>query len=237
MSDDQAIAEKAFFEKILWKKEKDPVSYDTALETMQQRAASIHTGEAGELLWFLEHPRLYTAGTSAKAEDLINPDGLPTFEAGRGGQWTYHGPGQRIVYVMLDLQRAHGPTPARDLRSFVQSLEKWIMASLASLGIDSRTECGRIGVWTDDPITGLEAKIAAIGIRVSRWVSWHGISINLDPALDDFSGIIPCGIRDYGVTSISRFAPGLTMSDLDEALLRHWPQFFGAIPCADTSEN
>lgn len=237
MTDDQAIVDKTIFEKILWKKEKAPVPYETALETMQRRAAAIRAGEADELLWFLEHPRLYTAGTSARADDLINPEGLPTYEAGRGGQWTYHGPGQRIVYVMLDLQRRHGDTPARDLRAFVQSLEKWIMASLASLGIASRTECGRIGVWTDDPFTGQETKIAALGIRVSRWVSWHGISINVDPFLDDFSGIIPCGIRDYGVTSLSRFDPGLTMNDLDEALLAHFPSFFGAPAEAETSEN
>lgn len=230
MTDDQAIVHETIFEKISTKFEEELVSYETALETMQQRAAAIRTGEASELLWFLEHPRLYTAGTSAKETDLINPEGLPTFEAGRGGQWTYHGPGQRIIYTMLDLQQPHGPTPPRDLRAFVQSLERWIIASLAQLGIKSRTECGRIGVWTNDPITGDETKIAALGIRVSRWVSWHGVAINFDPDLEDFSGIVPCGIREFGVTSIRRFDRDLTMGDLDQALLTCWPQFFGAIP-------
>lgn len=237
MTDEQAIAEKAIFDKISWKREKELIPYELAFEAMQQRAAAIRAGEAGEILWFLEHPRLYTAGTSAKPADLINPDGLPTYDAGRGGQWTYHGPGQRIVYVMLDLQRDHGPTPARDLRAFVQSLERWVITSLARLGINGRTECGRIGVWVDDPLSGLETKIAAIGIRVSRWVSWHGISINFDPLLSDFDGIIPCGIREYGVTSVKRFDPDLTMEDLDEALLATWPQFFGATPVSVTSES
>jgi len=237
MTDEQAIAEKAISEKISWKREKGLVSYDDALSAMQERAAAIRRGECGELLWFLEHPRLYTAGTSAKPADLINPENLPTYEAGRGGQWTYHGPGQRIAYVMLDLMREHGPTPPRDLRAFVQSLERWIIASLSSLGISGRTECGRIGVWVNDPTTGDESKIAALGIRVSRWVSWHGIAINLDPDLADFDGIIPCGIREYGVTSIRRFDPDLTMDDLDQALLTQWPQFFGAAPVSLTSDR
>jgi len=237
MTHEQAIAETAIFDKISWKREKELISYEVALREMQNRAAAIRSGEAEERLWFLEHPRLYTAGTSAKPADLINPDDLPTFEAGRGGQWTYHGPGQRIVYVMLDLQRPHGPTPARDLRAFVQSLESWVIASLSSLGVTGRTECNRIGVWVDDPISGCETKIAAIGIRVSRWVSWHGISINLDPRLSDFDGIIPCGIREYGVTSLRRFDPTLTMEDLDNALLSHWGQFFGADPVSVTSER
>ncbi|RUT25580.1 lipoate-protein ligase B [Asaia sp. W19] len=237
MSDEQAIAEKAIFKKISWKREKDLVSYDHALTAMQERAAAIRSGKAEELLWFLEHPRLYTAGTSAKADDLINPENLPTYDAGRGGQWTYHGPGQRIVYVMLDLQRAHGPTPPRDLRAFVQSLERWIIASLSMLGIKGRAECGRIGVWVDDPITGQETKIAALGIRLSRWVSWHGIAINLDPDLADFEGIIPCGIREYGVTSIRRFNPDLSMDALDHALLSTWAQFFGETPVSLTSAS
>lgn len=237
MTDEQAIAENAIFDKIFWKKEKEPVPYERAFAEMQNRAAAIRTGDAEERLWFLEHPRLYTAGTSAKPSDLLNPENLPTYDAGRGGQWTYHGPGQRIVYVMLDLHCSHGPTPPRDLRAFVQSLERWIIASLASLGVASRIECGRIGVWVDDPQTGLETKIAAIGIRVSRWVSWHGISINFDPRLSDFDGIIPCGIREYGVTSLKRFNPDLTMDDLDRALIATWPQFFGASPVCITSES
>lgn len=230
MTDGQAIAEKAIFEKISWKREKTPVPYDRALAVMQQRIEAIRAGETAEHLWFLEHPRLYTAGTSARAEDLVNPEGLPTFKAGRGGQWTYHGPGQRIVYVMLDLQKPHGPTKPRDLRSFVQGLERWIISALSRLGIAGRTEEGRIGVWVDDPLTGCEAKIAALGIRVSRWVSWHGISINLAPDLGDFDGIVPCGIREYGVTSIARFHPGMTMADLDDALLASWPDHFGETP-------
>lgn len=237
MTDEQAIAEKAIFDKISWKREKDLIPYEMAFKAMQERAAAIRSGEAEERLWFLEHPRLYTAGTSAKPADLLNPDQLPTYDAGRGGQWTYHGPGQRIVYVMLDLQRSHGPTPARDLRAFVQSLERWVIVSLAQLGIKGRTECGRIGVWVNDPLSGLETKIAAIGIRVSRWVSWHGISINFDPRLSDFDGIIPCGLREFGVTSVTRFDPTLTMDDLDTALLATWPQFFGAAPVSVTSES
>ncbi|WP_438382137.1 lipoyl(octanoyl) transferase LipB [Asaia sp. BMEF1] len=237
MTDEQAIAEKAIFDKISWKKEKGLIPYELAFRAMQDRAASIRADKAEEHLWFLEHPRLYTAGTSAKPADLINPDQLPTYDAGRGGQWTYHGPGQRIVYVMLDLQRSHGPTPARDLRAFVQSLERWVIASLAQLGIEGRTECGRIGVWVNDPVSGLETKIAAIGIRVSRWVSWHGISINFDPRLSDFDGIIPCGIKEFGVSSVKRFNHDLTMEDLDEALLAIWPQFFGDSPVSITSES
>ncbi|GBR37841.1 lipoate-protein ligase B [Neoasaia chiangmaiensis NBRC 101099] len=204
--------------------------YPRALSFMAAQAEAIRQSHAPEMLWFLEHPPLFTAGTSARSEDLTNPHGFDTFEAGRGGQWTYHGPGQRIVYVMLDLTRPHGDVPARDLRAFVQALERWIIRALALLGVHAETREGRIGVWVQDPVTGCEAKIAALGIRVSRWVSWHGVSINLDPVLTDFDGIVPCGIRDYGVTSLARFKPDISMPDLDHALLEAWQDVFASVP-------
>ncbi|MBA5727164.1 lipoate-protein ligase B [Bombella sp. TMW2.1889] len=218
-----------FYEEIIWQADGIPCPYPDALDFMRQQVDAIHQQKAPQRIWLTEHPPLYTAGTSARPEDLINPHGYPTFEAGRGGQWTYHGPGQRIAYVMLDLTRPHGPLPARDVRAFVQMLERWLIMSLQEMNIDAFTREGRIGVWCFDGQSGLEAKIAALGIRVTRWVSWHGISLNVSPDLSDFEGIIPCGIRDYGVTSLQRFNPSLGMQEADAALLGSWTSLFGPV--------
>ena len=218
-----------FYEEIIWQEDRTLCPYPDALDFMRQQVEAIHQQQAPQRIWLTEHPPLYTAGTSAKQEDLINPHNYPTFEAGRGGQWTYHGPGQRIAYVMLDLTRPHGPLPARDIRAFVQMLERWLIMSLQAMNIDAFTREGRIGVWCFDGQSGLEAKIAALGIRVTRWVSWHGISLNVAPSLSDFDGIIPCGIRNYGVTSLQRFNPALSMDDADAALLRSWTALFGPV--------
>ncbi|GEB03737.1 octanoyltransferase [Gluconobacter roseus NBRC 3990] len=216
----------------MWKSTPGLTSYPEALAFMEARAKEIHQGTSAPLVWLVEHPPVFTAGTSAKDADLYNPHGYPTYAAGRGGQWTYHGPGQRLGYVMLDLTRQNGTVPPRDLRAFVAGLEGWVIDSLARLGIEAFTREGRIGVWTVDPLTGLEAKIGALGIRVSRWVSWHGVSINVSPDLNDFDGIVPCGIREFGVTSLQRFDSSLTMKDLDDALAASWPGRFGSIPRA-----
>ncbi|MGG6428520.1 lipoyl(octanoyl) transferase LipB [Acetobacter ghanensis] len=217
-------------EQILWEISKKLVSYPLALSRMEQIAKAIRAGESAERVWLLEHPPLYTSGTSARAEDLFNPAGYPTYHAGRGGQWTYHGPGQRTAYVMLDLQRAHGNTPARDLRAYVLALETWIITALASFGLKGEVREGRVGVWITNPHTGQEEKIAAIGVRVSRWVSWHGVAINLAPALPDFDGIVPCGIREYGVTSFEKLGVKATMQDLDQALMAAWHTVFSSTP-------
>ncbi|MCP1241218.1 lipoyl(octanoyl) transferase LipB [Acetobacter lambici] len=217
-------------EQILWEISKKLVPYPAALSRMEQIAKAIRAGEAAERVWLLEHPPLYTSGTSAKAEDLFNPSGYPTYHAGRGGQWTYHGPGQRTAYAMLDLQRPHGNVPARDLRAYVQALEAWIITALASFGLRGEVREGRVGVWVVNPQTGGEEKIAAIGVRVSRWVSWHGVAINLAPALPDFEGIVPCGIREYGVTSFEKLGIKASMQDLDLALESAWRTVFGSTP-------
>lgn len=217
-------------EQILWEISKKLVPYPQALSRMESMARSIRADEATERVWLLEHPPLYTSGTSAKAEDLFNPAHYPTYHAGRGGQWTYHGPGQRTAYVMLDLQRAHGPVPGRDLRAYVQALESWVIGALAHFGIHGEVREGRVGVWVTDPKTGKEEKIAAIGVRVSRWVSWHGVAINLDPNMADFEGIVPCGIREYGVTSFRKLGLSTTLQELDQALVQSWANTFGSVP-------
>lgn len=213
--------------KILWKKSPEPVSYPDALSEMQRLTAEIRSGEGSECVWLLQHPALFTAGTSARIEDLFNPNQYPTYDAGRGGQWTYHGPGQRIAYVMLDLTRPHGDLRPRDLRQYVNFLEEWIIQALALLGVRGERRCDRIGVWICDPETGVEEKIAAIGVRVSRWTSWHGIAINVDPDLNDFDGIVPCGIRGYGVTSLRKLGVNASMEDVDRALEKTWGLVFG----------
>lgn len=229
----EAIITYKKFEKIIWRTAGLPVNYPDALAAMAAHQNHMQDGTASEMIWLLEHPRLYTSGTSARAHDLFNPDGLPVYEAGRGGQWTYHGPGQRIAYVMLDLNRPHGDTPERDLRRFVADLERWIIATLKRFDINADVRPGRIGVWTEDPITREEAKIAAIGLRISRWMTTHGVSINLAPILKDFSGIVPCGIRDYGVTSIHRFRPDVSMAMLDRAMKESWFDIFRQMPVDD----
>lgn len=217
-------------EKIAWERAATPTAYPDALSRMSARAQAIRENGAPELVWLTTHPPLFTAGTSARAEDLFNPRNYPTYEAGRGGQWTYHGPGQRIGYVMLDLARPHGALPPRDVRAFVNALETWLINALDRLGVESFLRDGRVGVWCHDPETGREAKIAALGVRLSRWVSWHGVALNVAPRLDDFSGIVPCGLREYGVTSLERFDSSLTMADADTALQESWRAVFGALP-------
>ena len=196
------------------------IEYPDAIASMQQRIAEIRAGHADELVWLLEHPALYTSGTSARPEDLTDPHRFPIFDAGRGGQWTYHGPGQRVAYVMLDLTRPHGQVRARDVRSFVAGLEAWLIAALARLGIIGELRHGRIGIWVGD------AKIAALGVRVTRWVSWHGVSLNVAPELDHFQGIVPCGLRDYGVTSLRALGRDVGRPEVDAALLASWSDVF-----------
>ena len=185
--------------------------YPDALAAMEARADAIHAGTADELIWLLEHPPLYTAGTSAQAEDLLDPR-FPVYDAGRGGQYTYHGPGQRVVYLMLDL-KARG----RDVRAYVTTLEEWIIQSLAHLGVTGERRQGRVGIWVQrGPFK--EDKIAAIGVRIRRWVTLHGIAINVSPDLGHFTGIVPCGIQEHGVTSLADLGLTATLADLDAAL-------------------
>jgi lipoyl(octanoyl) transferase len=194
---------------------------------MTERVAAIRAGAASELVWLVEHPPLYTAGTSARPEDLRDPTGLPAYSAGRGGQWTYHGPGQRTVYVMLDLARRHGTVRPRDVHAYVGGLEEWVIRALERLGVHGERRKGRVGIWVTDPATDQEVKIAAIGVRASRWVSWHGIALNVAPDLAHFGGIVPCGIREYGVTSLAALGLPVTMAEADAALQAAWPEVFG----------
>lgn len=207
---------------IVWERSTEFVPYPVALSRMEDTVRKIRADGASERIWLLEHPPLFTAGTSAKEADLFNPRGYPTYPAGRGGQWTYHGPGQRVAYLMMDLSRPHGPVPERDLRAYVSFLEQWIIATLARLGVQGERREGRVGVWVVDPQTGTEAKIAALGVRVTRWVSWHGISINVDPDLSAFDGIVPCGIREFGVTSLRKLGVTATMEQVDAILVEEW---------------
>lgn len=195
--------------------------YEAALAQMEARAAAVAAGDASEQVWLLEHPPLYTAGTSADAADLVDPERFPVFKAGRGGQYTYHGPGQRVAYLMLDLR-----TRGRDVRCFVSGVEQLVIETLAEFGVSGERRDGRIGVWVVKPDGG-EAKIAAIGIRIRRWVSFHGLSINVSPDLSHFSGIVPCGIADYGVTSLADLGVIATMADVDAALARNFVRIFG----------
>ena len=176
----------------------EPVNYEDALAFMDARVAAIHEGMADECVWFLEHPPLYTAGTSAKAQDLLDAR-FPVYESGRGGEYTYHGPGQRVAYVMLDL-KARG---ASDIKQYVRNLEEWIIQTLAEYGIQGERRCGRVGIWVAHN-DGREDKIAAIGVRVRHWITLHGIAINVDPDLSHFGGIVPCGIAEHGVTSMAK---------------------------------
>lgn len=205
-----------------WRRDNAPVGYEEALADMEARAAAIFAHEAAERVWLLEHPPLYTAGTSADPAELIDPR-FPVFDAGRGGRYTYHGPGQRIGYLSLDLRER-----GRDVRNFVHNLEGWLIAALADLGIAARRAEGRIGIWTDDR-DGREAKIGAIGIRVRRWITLHGFSINVAPDLSHFGGIVPCGIADYPVTSIAALQGDASMEALDRALEARFPAFLASL--------
>jgi len=202
--------------------------YPAAQQAMEARVAAIRAGTAPELVWLVEHPSLYTAGTSAKPEDLAQPGRFPTFAAGRGGQWTYHGPGQRTAYVMLDLTRPHGVVPARDVRCFVHGLEEWLIRALDRFNVRGERRGDRIGIWVADRAAGTEAKIAAIGVRVTRWVSWHGVALNVDPDLSHFAGIVPCGIRAHGVTSLRALGITASMEETDLALRAAWGEVFGS---------
>lgn len=213
-----------------WKISSGLTDYDTALTTMEARANAIARGEADELIWLVEHPPLYTAGTSAKIEDLVQPDRFPVYDTRRGGQYTYHGPGQRVAYAMLDLNKR-----GKDVRKFVHNMESWVIAALAEFNIKGEIREGRVGVWVerdDKPltITGQKAedKVAAIGLRIRKWVSFHGLSINVEPDLSHFDGIVPCGITEYGVTSLVDLGLPVTMDDVDLALRRTFDDVFDA---------
>jgi lipoyl(octanoyl) transferase len=203
--------------------------YAQTLAAMEARAEAIARGDADEAIWLLEHPPLYTAGTSSRPEDLTEPDRFPVFQTGRGGQYTYHGPGQRVVYTMLDVKARGG-----DVRCFVRALEGWVIAALAEFGIRGEIRPGRVGVWVVRPDrppapdgSPAEDKIAAIGIKLRRWISFHGLSINVEPDLSHFSGIVPCGIRDHGVTSLVDLGLPVTLADLDLALKATFGRAFG----------
>ena len=200
----------------------DLVEYPDALSTMERRVADIRAGSAPEMIWLLEHPPLYTAGTSAKAVDLLQPR-FPVFDTGRGGEYTYHGPGQRVGYVMLDLRRRQR---VPDIKLYVWQLEEWIIRALGEFGIKGERREGRVGIWVAH--NGTESKIAALGVRIRHWVTYHGISINVDPDLTHFQGIVPCGIREFGVTSCHDRGVKISMDDLDAALMKHWDEVFEA---------
>ena len=213
---------------IEWKHTDGLVPYEEDLVFMEARVADISAGNASECIWLLEHPPLYTAGTSAKLEDLVAPDRFPVYEARRGGQYTYHGPGQRVVYVMLDVAKR-----GRDVRCFVRDLERWVINTLAEFNVTGEIRDGRVGVWVereDKPLTApgakAEDKIAAIGIRLRKWISFHGISINVEPDLEHFSGIVPCGIAEHGVTSLVDLGLPVTVADVDLALRRSFDAVF-----------
>jgi lipoyl(octanoyl) transferase len=216
---------------IEWRIGNTPVDYEPAVEEMEARVAAIRAGTAPEFVWLLEHPALYTAGTSAREEDLLDPSRLPVHRTGRGGRYTYHGPGQRIAYVMLDLSRRD-----RDVRCHVHRLEEWIIRTLARFDIRGERREGRVGIWVVRH-GGEEEKIAAIGVRVRHWVTYHGLAVNVDPELDHYRGIIPCGIAEHGVTSLARLGVRATMAELDDALRATFAAVFAAeslcVPEAD----
>ena len=213
-------------ETIEWRISEGLTPYPVALAEMEARAIAVRAGDARELVWLVEHPPLFTAGTSADPAELFNPLGLPVFEAGRGGRYTYHGPGQRVVYLTLDLERR-----GKDIRRFVHALEEWMIAALAELGVPARREAGRIGIWTGRGAD--EAKIGAIGVRVKRWVTLHGFAVNVAPKLDHFGGIVPCGIADYGVTSLAALEKSARTAPLDAALWAKFPHFINSLGGAE----
>lgn len=205
---------------IEWKKTAAPVPYEEGIEAMESRVEAIRSGSKGGQVWLLEHPSLYTAGTSAKPSDLLDNGGFPVYETGRGGEFTYHGPGQRVAYVMLDLKEWEP-----DIKRYVWKLEEWIIRTIAHFGIEGERREGRVGIWVVTPKG--EDKIAAIGIRVRKWVSFHGIAINVNPDLSHFKGIVPCGIREHGVTSLHALGKKIGMNELDAALKEEFEAVFG----------
>ena len=209
---------------MVWRVSDAPVGYEASVAWMEARAAAIARGAAPECVWLLEHPPLYTAGTSARPEDLVAPDRFPVHSTGRGGQYTYHGPGQRVAYVMLDLGRR-----SRDLRAYVASLETWLIETLAAFNVRAERREDRVGVWVRRPEKGpdVEDKIAAIGIRVRRWVSFHGISLNVEPDLTHFDGLVPCGVRAHGVTSLVDLGLPVSMPEVDMQLRAAFEAIFG----------
>jgi lipoyl(octanoyl) transferase len=209
-------------EGIEWQVSEGLIPYEQALAEMEARAAAVREGTVAERVWLLEHPPLFTAGTSAEPAELFNPHGFPVFEAGRGGRYTYHGPGQRVGYLTLDLAQR-----GKDIRCFVHALEGWVIAALAELGLEAHRAEGRIGIWTGEGAA--EAKIGAIGVRVKRWVTLHGFSVNVAPDLSHFGGIVPCGIATHGVTSFEALGIGATMADLDHALEAKLPSLLAKL--------
>ena len=213
---------------VQWEISEDKVGYETALTAMDNHVEKMIQGETGEKIWLLEHPPLYTAGTSADRKDLIEPNQFPVFETKRGGQYTYHGPGQRVVYVMLDLNQR-----GKDVKKFVKNLEAWIILTLSEFNVSGQSRDGRIGIWVERPDKPLnnngaveEEKIAAIGVRLRKWITLHGLSINLDPDLSHFQGIVPCGIKEHGVTSLCDLGLPVSMHDLDNALKKSFSEVF-----------
>jgi lipoyl(octanoyl) transferase len=217
--------------KLEWRITPGLTNYAAAVAEMEARVEAIRRGEAAELVWLVEHPPLYTAGTSSKESDLIQPR-FPVYATGRGGQYTYHGPGQRVGYVMVDLKARD----RADLRRYVHDLEEWVIRALARFNLTAVRREGRVGLWIEldkhGGLPGTEAKIGAIGVRVRRWVAYHGVAINLDPDLSHFTGIVPCGIRDHGVTSLVALGYPVTMADLDVALRQSWTEVFGDAPAS-----
>jgi lipoyl(octanoyl) transferase len=207
---------------IEWRVSDAPVPYDEALEFMNARSAAIRAGTQSECIWLLEHPPLFTAGTSADSAELTNPLGFPVYEAGRGGRYTYHGPGQRVGYVMLDLEKR-----GKDIRCFVHALEQWVIDSLARFGVNAHRAEGRIGIWVGDGPN--EAKIGALGVRIKRWVTLHGFAINVDPDLSHFNGIVPCGISEFGVTSLAALGKQMPVTGVDAALKGEFHHFLNRL--------
>jgi len=211
--------------KPLWRTSEAPVPYPEALAYMDQRASRIREGTAGEEVWLLEHPPLYTAGTSARPSELLDPSRFPVFVTGRGGQYTYHGPGQRVAYVMLDLAARGGPKGA-DLRAYVAGLETWLIRTVGRFGVEAFSRQGRVGIWVETPAG--EAKLAAIGVRVRRWVTMHGVALNVACDLSHFAGIVPCGLQGYGVTSLKALGLEASMAEVDAALKAEFEAVFGS---------
>ncbi|MDP9195255.1 MAG: lipoyl(octanoyl) transferase LipB [Pseudomonadota bacterium] len=205
-----------------WRTESGLVDYAAALQVMEQRVADISAGKAGELVWLLQHPPLYTAGTSAQDSDLLSRNRFPVYQTGRGGQYTYHGPGQRVAYIMLDLKKCSRGEP--DLRAYVYRLEEWLIRTLGILGVQGERREGRVGIWVSG--AGEEAKIAALGVRVRHWVTYHGVALNVDPDLGHFDGIVPCGVRQHGVTSLRALGLSVSMDQADMALKQTWSEVF-----------
>ena len=205
-----------------WAVSREFVAYEPAVAFMEKRVGQIIDGQARELVWLLEHPPLYTAGTSARPEDLLDPSQFPIHQSGRGGQFTYHGPGQRVAYVMMDLRHR-----GQDVRCFVQDLERWVIETLAQFGVHGELRPGRVGVWVQRAgADGKDDKIAALGIRLRKWVSFHGIALNVNPNLDHYAGIVPCGQTEHGITSLADLSNPATMSEVDEALRKTFQSVF-----------